>query len=190
MCLRRPWESEGKRDTACKIQEADIVQSSPSRLQRPGRTSACRRRLTASARSSLPLSAAPLPMDDQNRVKTAAGLSMVSRSGVSDTSWAMAHINALSSRAMATTTWLAFFPLALICRWRLHTRTWAFQLLFWIDLDTFSRRSCSCRLTFAGSREAQAPSTSARRAWLLPVLVMPPCRRRSPVEYSEGVKPR
>jgi hypothetical protein len=42
----------------------------------------------------------------------------------------------------------------------------------------------------AGSREAQAPATRARRAWLLPVVVMPPWRRRSPVEYADGVKPR
>ena len=52
----------------------------------------------------------------KNRVKMAAGLAMVSCYGVSATSWAMAHINALSSRAMVTTTWLAFFPLALSCR--------------------------------------------------------------------------
>ena len=50
--------------------------------------------------------------------------------------------------------------------------------------------SCRCRRTVAGEREAQAPATSTRRAWLLPVCVMPPCRRRSPVEYAEGVKPR
>jgi hypothetical protein len=59
--------------------------------------------------------AAPLPMDDQNRVQTAAGLSMVLRYGVSDPSWAMAHINARRSRALATTTWWAFFPRALSC---------------------------------------------------------------------------
>jgi hypothetical protein len=75
---------------------------------------------------------------------------MVSRSGVSAPSWAMAHINARSARARATTTWLAFFPLALSCRERLHRRIWAFQLLSWIDVDTFSRRRCRCRLTFAG----------------------------------------
>src|SRR5262252_6273656 len=45
----------------------------------------------------------------KNRVTMAAGLAMVSCYGVSATSWAMAHIHALRSRAMATTTWLAFF---------------------------------------------------------------------------------
>src|SRR3989454_12086308 len=55
---------------------------------------------------------------------------------------------------------------------------------------SFSRRSWRCRLTFAGYRYAHAPSTRARRAWVLPALVMPPCRRRSPDEYSEGVRPR
>jgi hypothetical protein len=38
---------------------------------------------------------------------------MVARDGVSETAWAMAHRNALNARAMATTTWLACFPLAL-----------------------------------------------------------------------------
>src|SRR5262249_17953186 len=49
-----------------------------------------------------------------------------------------------------------------------------------------ARRSCQCRLTLAGYREAQAPSPSARRAWLLPVLVIAPCRRRGPLEDAEG----
>src|ERR671923_161583 len=48
--------------------------------------------------------AAALPMHNQNRVRTESGLSTVWVYGVSETSWAMAHINALSSRAMATTT--------------------------------------------------------------------------------------
>ena len=39
----------------------------------------------------------------------------------------------------------------------------------------------------AGEREAQAPAT---RAWRLPVVVRPPWRRRSPVAYADGVKPR
>src|SRR5437667_3244553 len=57
----------------------------------------------------------------------------------------------------------------------------------WISAGTFSRRSCRCRLTFAGYRYAQAPSTSTRRAWPLPAFVIPPWRRRPPDEYSEGV---
>jgi hypothetical protein len=102
----------------------------------------------------------------------------------------MAPINALRSRAMATTPWLAFFPLALSCRERVHRRLWAVQLLSWLGLGTFARRHGRGRLTVAGSREAQAPSTRARRAWLWPVLGMPPCWRCSPVEDAEGVKPR
>ena len=77
---------------------------------------------------------------------------MVSRYGVRATSWAMAHINARSSGARATTTWLAFFPLALSCLERWHRRIWAVQLISWIGLDTFARRSCRCRRTFAGER--------------------------------------
>jgi hypothetical protein len=42
--------------------------------------------------------------------------SMVVRYGVSGTAWAMAHIQARSSRALATTTGWAFVPLARNCR--------------------------------------------------------------------------
>ena len=52
-----------------------------------------------------------------------------------------------------------------------------------------SRRG-QCRLTCAGEREAQAPSTRTRRAWVLPALVIVPCRRCSPEEYSEGTRPK
>jgi hypothetical protein len=53
----------------------------------------------------------------------------------------------------------------------------------------FSRRSGRWRLTVAGERYAQAPSTSARRAGVVPALVREPCRRRSPVQDSEGSSP-
>jgi hypothetical protein len=43
------------------------------------------------------------------------GLATVSVYGVSGTSWAMAHIKALNSRAMATSTWLACFPRVISC---------------------------------------------------------------------------
>ena len=39
-------------------------------------------------------------------------------------------------------------------------------------------------------RWCQAASTRSRRACVLPVLVIPPCRRRSPLEFSLGVRPR
>jgi len=32
----------------------------------------------------------------------------------------------------------------------------------------------------------QAASTKSRRAWVFPVLVIPPCLRESPLECSEG----
>src|SRR5512145_92203 len=53
-----------------------------------------------------------------------------------------------------------------------------------------ARRSGNWRLTLAGERYAQAPSTSTRRAGVLPVLVIPPCWRRAPEAYSEGTHPR
>jgi hypothetical protein len=56
------------------------------------------------------------PMYKQSRVTTHGERLTVSLYGVSGTSWAMAHIQALSSRAMATTTWFGFFPRALSCR--------------------------------------------------------------------------
>ena len=45
-------------------------------------------------------------------------------------------------------------------------------------------------LTRAGERYCQAAWTRARRAMALPVLVMPPWQRLSPVEFSLGTRPR
>jgi hypothetical protein len=81
----------------------------------------------------------------------------------------MAHLHPINSRAMATTTWLACVPRALNWWYRLQSLPWACQ--------------------FAGDRYAQAPATRARRAWVVPALVMEPWRRRSPVEYAEGMRP-
>jgi hypothetical protein len=47
-----------------------------------------------------------------------------------------------------------------------------------------------CRLPCAGEREAQAPSTRTRRAWLLPTWGIAPCRRCAPEKSAEGGKPR
>jgi hypothetical protein len=47
-------------------------------------------------------------------------------------------------------------------------------------VERLSRRYGRGRLTWAGSRETPAPSMSARWAWLGPVGVMRPCRRRCP----------
>jgi hypothetical protein len=85
---------------------------------------------------------------------------------------------------------IAFFPRALRCRSRLHQRTCAFPLVAWIGVGSFSRRRSRCRLTLVGSREAQAPSTSARQAGVFPVFVRPPWRQRSPREDADGVRPR
>ena len=52
------------------------------------------------------------------------------------------------------------------------------------------RRRSSVALARSGRRWCQAASTSSRRACVLPVLVIAPRRRRSPVESSLGVRPR
>ena len=88
--------------------------------------------------------------EDHEGVRTVAALAMASRDGVSETSWAMAHRNARSARAMATTTWGACCPLALSGLSRLPRRRWACPLLSWLGWATCSRRSCRCRRTVAG----------------------------------------
>jgi hypothetical protein len=70
--------------------------------------------------------------------------------GVIGTCLAIAHIKPTSSRAIATTTWLACFPRAIRRRKRLHSRTCAFQLISWMAVGCCSSRSCLCRLTLAG----------------------------------------
>jgi hypothetical protein len=101
--------------------------------------------------------------------------SCVSRvSGVIAPGFAMAHMHATTSRAMAPTTWLAGCPRAITWRSRCHRRTGALQLRSWRGLGRCSRHRWSGRLTVAGSREAHAPAMRARRAWRWPVLVMGP----------------
>jgi hypothetical protein len=58
-----------------------------------------------------------------------------------------------------------------------------------IGWGTFSRGRWRGRLTVAEEREAQEPAIRARRAGVFPACVMPPCRRRSPDEDADGVKP-
>jgi len=94
--------------------------------------------------------AASRPMHRRSQVTMDGERFTVSCYGVSGPSWAMAPIKALSSRALATPTWLAFFPPALSWRERLQRRMWAFQLLSWLGLDPFSRRNGSCWLPVAG----------------------------------------
>src|SRR3954451_2632293 len=52
------------------------------------------------------------------------------------------------------------------------------------------RLRSSVTLLRGGRRWCQAASISSRRTWLLPVLVIAPWRRRSPLECSLGVRPR
>ena len=84
--------------------------------------------------------------------------------GVTGMCLAMAHRKARTARAMATTTCWAFVPVAIRWRYRVQRRTWAFQLMAWIAGGSFARRRGRCRRIVAGYREAQAPSTRARRA--------------------------
>src|SRR3954449_115787 len=52
------------------------------------------------------------------------------------------------------------------------------------------RLRSSVTLLRGGRRWCQAASIRSRRPWLLPVLVIAPWRRRSPLECSLGVRPR
>ena len=102
----------------------------------------------------------------------------------------MAPRKSASSRAMATTTGFACWPRAIKRRARWHRRTGAFQRRSWMVLGCGSSRRGLGRLTLAGYRSAQAPSTRARRAWGFPAVVIAPGRRRAPREYSAGIRPR
>ena len=101
----------------------------------------------------------------------------------------MAHRTPTTARAMATGTPGACWPLATRRRSRVHRRTWAFQRLAWMTVGGCSRRRGSCRLPWAGSRYAQAPATSALRAWVFPALGLAPWGRRAPAADAEGLKP-
>jgi hypothetical protein len=110
--------------------------------------------------------------------------------GVTGTCLAMAQIKPASARAMATTTGWAGCPRAMSRRSRVPRRTGAFQRRAWMTSGGWARRRGRGRRTWAGSRSAQAPSTSARRAGVLPALVREPCRRRSPLEDAQGLSPK
>jgi hypothetical protein len=84
--------------------------------------------------------------------------------GVRGTCGAMAHRHPMRARAIATTTWLACFPGAITRRSRGHRRTWAVHLRSWMAWGCGARRRGTGRLTCAGDRDAQAPSSSTRRA--------------------------
>jgi hypothetical protein len=101
----------------------------------------------------------PCPVPERQRLSDIEGLTLPLfpearaigwADRVTGTWWAMAYIQSTSSRAIATTTWLACFPRAVRRRKRLHSRTCAFQLISWIGLGSVSRRSWRWRLTLAG----------------------------------------
>src|SRR5215207_5297113 len=53
-----------------------------------------------------------------------------------------------------------------------------------------SQRRRSTAVGRYGLRWCHAASTSSRRTWLLPVLVIPPWERDAPEECSDGTRPR
>ena len=110
--------------------------------------------------------------------------------GVTGPSVAMAHRTPTTARAMATGTPGACWPLATRRRSRVHRRTWAFQRLAWMTVGGCSRRRGSCRLPWAGSRYAQAPATSALRAWVFPALGLAPWGAARPRQTRKGSSPR
>ena len=95
-----------------------------------------------------------------------------------------------SSRATATTTIVRGLPRASSAcqRWcsrRALRSAWACTAR-----GLPSRLRSSVTLLRDGGRWCQAASISSRRTWLLPALVIAPWRRRSPLEFSLGVRPR
>jgi len=94
-----------------------------------------------------------------------------------------------SARAMAPTTGVAGVPRALPRRSRVHRRRCACPRRSGRGGGRLARRRGQWRRTWAGSREAQAPSTTARWAGVWPVVVSAPCRRRSPRAGAEGSRP-
>ena len=86
------------------------------------------------------------------------------------TPWvALAPRQALHARARATTTCGAGWPGALRWRDRGPSRPGAGPRSAWSAVGRCARRRGRGRLPCAGPRDAQAPSTSARRAGLVPV---------------------
>jgi hypothetical protein len=130
------------------------------------------------------------PMHLGNRLNDRWNWNAPGLSGVTGTCVAMAHRNPASSRAMATVTTWACWPRAMSWRSRCHRRTGAFQRMSWMLLGGCASRRGQCRLTWAGSRSAQAPATRALRAWAFPALGSAPCRRCSPEEDAEGIRPK
>jgi hypothetical protein len=124
------------------------------------------------------------------RLRSSLSRELSGPEGGTGTCWAIAPRHPASSRAMATVTTWACWPRARSGRSRVHSRTGAFHLTACMRLGWFSSRTGKGRLPVAGSREAQAPSTKVRRACGWPALGLDPGRRRSPLAYAEGMRPR
>jgi hypothetical protein len=91
-----------------------------------------------------------------------------------------------SSRATATTTIVRGLPRASSACQRPYSRRALRSAWACTAAGLPFRLRSSVTLKREGRRWCQAASIKSRRAWLLPALVMPPCRRLSPLEFSLG----
>jgi hypothetical protein len=105
-------------------------------------------------------------------------------------SGAMAHRKPARSRARATPTGWTLLPRARRRRYRFPSRPCACPRRSGSAGGRCASRRRKGRRTWAGSRQAQAPATRARRAWGWPAWGRAPCRRRSPLEDSAGRRPK
>jgi len=95
-----------------------------------------------------------------------------------------------SSRATATTTIERGLPRASSACQRLWSRRALRSAWACTATGLPLRLRASAGLIRGGRRWCQAASTRSRRACVLPVLLIPPWRRLSPLEFSLGVRPR
>ena len=75
-------------------------------------------------------------------------------------------------------------------RKRLHSRTCAFHLDVLDRLGQFFEAQLQMPAHFGGIAIGPGAFDERPAGVALPALVRPPCRRRSPLEYSEGIRPR
>lgn len=101
-----------------------------------------------------------------------------------------AQMKPASSRATAAIAFLEFFPRAISRRYRLQSRCWARQAIRSTPAATPRLRSRMALLFAARNRYAQAASMRMRRTWPLPAHVIRPRLSDSPLECSDGTKPR
>ena len=102
----------------------------------------------------------------------------------------MAQENPAISLAIAVFVTFTFFPLAIKYWYRAQSRHFAFHE---ISMTFLGKSSCRFRiilLFLAKNRYAWAASTKALRTCLFPVFVIDPFLTFSPLECSEGTRPR